>query len=456
MNPSPNLWISWDHPRSRGVYPGSAFAVSDTAGSSPLARGLLAYAQELKIEHGIIPARAGFTASTVASVAIMQDHPRSRGVYAASSYICIKLSGSSPLARGLLTTPEVKANIGGIIPARAGFTHSPGTSRRSRRDHPRSRGVYRRLRRIRRLRTGSSPLARGLREIYLRQSGRERIIPARAGFTPGHPTGCRPTSDHPRSRGVYVPVTVSWSVLIGSSPLARGLRADDGAQNAPVGIIPARAGFTPAGRLRPPCRPDHPRSRGVYSRVSSRSFLVCGSSPLARGLPSRRRGLPPPGGIIPARAGFTRSSRRSWGTRRDHPRSRGVYEESRPIDPRIPGSSPLARGLLPVGVPDADRLGIIPARAGFTMSMMTRSTWKRDHPRSRGVYSPLASPRTRWKGSSPLARGLRRPSRSGRRTASDHPRSRGVYLIPIKNRGTDIGIIPARAGFTADNPVKKW
>ena len=378
------------------------------------------------------------------------------------------------------------------------------------RDHPRSRGVYAKYISAKVAANGSSPLARGLLQVIQPVVDRLRIIPARAGFTRTRRSPCGRRSDHPRSRGVYVPVTVSWSVLIGSSPLARGLRADDGAQNAPVGIIPARAGFTPAGRLRPPCRPDHPRSRGVYSRVSSRSFLVCGSSPLARGLPSRRRGLPPPGGIIPARAGFTRSSRRSWGTRRDHPRSRGVYEESRPIDPRIPGSSPLARGLLPVGVPDADRLGIIPARAGFTrssrrswgtrrdhprsrgvyeesrpidpripgssplargllpvgvpdadrlgiiparagftMSMMTRSTWKRDHPRSRGVYSPLASPRTRWKGSSPLARGLRRPSRSGRRTASDHPRSRGVYLIPIKNRGTDIGIIPARAGFTS-------
>ena len=51
----------------------------------------------------------------------------------------------------------------------------------------------------------------------------------------------------------------------------------------------------------------------------------------------------------------------------DHPRSRGVYIRRVDRDAEQLGSSPLARGLLPVGVPDADRLGIIPARAGFTV-----------------------------------------------------------------------------------------
>ena len=50
--------------------------------------------------------------------------------------------------------------------------------------------------------------------------------------------------DHPRSRGVYVPV---------------GARERDD-----VGIIPARAGFTPVLSGVVPCDEDHPRSRGVY------------------------------------------------------------------------------------------------------------------------------------------------------------------------------------------------
>ncbi|ERH20826.1 hypothetical protein HMPREF1979_03280, partial [Actinomyces johnsonii F0542] len=50
----------------------------------------------------------------------------------------------------------------------------------------------------------------------------------------------------------------------GSSPLARGLRVDDGEWQGPQRIIPARAGFTPAPASPPPSKSDHPRSRGVY------------------------------------------------------------------------------------------------------------------------------------------------------------------------------------------------
>ena len=50
----------------------------------------------------------------------------------------------------------------------------------------------------------------------------------------------------------------------------------------------------------------------------------------------------------------------------DHPRSRGVYRTFRCHPANACGSSPLARGLLPVMEDGAVRLGIIPARAGFT------------------------------------------------------------------------------------------
>ena len=72
-----------------------------------------------------------------------------------------------------------------------------------------------------------------------------------------------------------------------------------------LGIIPARAGFTPPKRGWTSTCPDHPRSRGVY------------------------RGdvwvFDPQGRIIPARAGFTAGPPRLDQSGRDHPRSRGVY-----------------------------------------------------------------------------------------------------------------------------------
>ena len=52
---------------------------------------------------------------------------------------------------------------------------------------------------------------------------------------------------------------------------------------------------------------------------------------------------------------------------KDHPRSRGVYEEDYGSADDPKGSSPLARGLLLVNRRHDDDVGIIPARAGFTL-----------------------------------------------------------------------------------------
>ena len=174
----------------------------------------------------IIPARAGFTQSALASAV---SHP-----------------GSSPLARGLPTENWNQLADARIIPARAGFTYRrvPGGS--SRRDHPRSRGVYGPAHAAGGGGHGSSPLARGLLLLpHIAEHGR-RIIPARAGFTAASSWAALAAPDHPRSRGVYVRYWWTSAPAAGSSPLARGL---------PPG--------NPQG---PSARRDHPRSRGVYGR----------------------------------------------------------------------------------------------------------------------------------------------------------------------------------------------
>ena len=172
-----------DHPRSRGVYPRMRTASSRRSGSSPLARGLLSRAGRCDDGTGIIPARAGFTARIVSMRAAILDHPRSRGVYstAASSY-------------------ETSARI---IPARAGFTP---------RTRPATASTW-----------GSSPLARGLLEDGHTFDLDGRIIPARAGFTAERSRRRSSATDHPRSRGVYPTVAELNKGLHGSSPLARGL-----------------------------------------------------------------------------------------------------------------------------------------------------------------------------------------------------------------------------------------
>ena len=172
----------------------------------------------------IIPARAGFTSSSWVPSAAAPDHPRSRGVYLKQSCIERGIKGSSPLARGLLFMVRISFLRGGIIPARAGFTPPVTPGHRGGADHPRSRGVYTPL--IHRLYedAGSSPLARGLQETQNTESRVDRIIPARAGFTPGRVRRRAARRDHPRSRGVYLGVGVSAALGPGSSPLARGLR----------------------------------------------------------------------------------------------------------------------------------------------------------------------------------------------------------------------------------------
>ena len=234
-------------------------------GSSPLARGLLVLAERVIFPPGIIPARAGFTATCAAAWRPAADHPRSRGVYPPGE--------------------DHRDHSRGIIPARAGFTARPAPPDLENGDHPRSRGVYRRGRTIRILTTGSSPLARGLRNppILIAEVG--RIIPARAGFTLTTAIPNTFTEDHPRSRGVYRDLP------------HRG--------DLELRIIPARAGFTR--------RPPYDRCR--------RS----GSSPLARGLQHNAILLHDRRRIIPARAGFTIRHIASTSTCKDHPRSRGVY-----------------------------------------------------------------------------------------------------------------------------------
>ena len=172
-------------------------------------------------------------------------------------------------------------------------------------DHPRSRGVY--YTSFTRFADffGSSPLARGLHDDHAQHARQDRIIPARAGFTRGGGEPRRPRPDHPRSRGVYVAVIPSGRMRCGSSPLARGLPSCFRNHAAPTGIIPARAGFTWSASALSTRPGDHPRSRGVYSEPPARRRYRTGSSPLARGLPRHERAHDDVARIIPARAGFT-------------------------------------------------------------------------------------------------------------------------------------------------------
>ena len=176
------------------------------------------------------------------------DHPRSRGVYLLQLGADLPGQGSSPLARGLPPAPWIPIRRARIIPARAGFTHEDHLPQAPVADHPRSRGVYAGSRRCRCHPWGSSPLARGL--LLVAGDPHDVLL------------------DHPRSRGVYCLGLAGIDDSEGSSPLARGLRIGLLWRSGGRGIIPARAGFTRRNHARNHRDQDHPRSRGVYERVS--------------------------------------------------------------------------------------------------------------------------------------------------------------------------------------------
>ena len=152
-------------------------------GSSPLARGLLLPSCIRLSRERIIPARAGFTSLTRLLRRLVRDHPRSRGVYPGRHMSSMVSAGSSPLARGLLAWVRRVGQVDGIIPARAGFTFQCSFWGLAGTDHPRSRGVYGQRWCRQGPDRGSSPLARGLLVIGRTVLARQRIIPARAGFT---------------------------------------------------------------------------------------------------------------------------------------------------------------------------------------------------------------------------------------------------------------------------------
>mgnify|MGYP001641641936 CR=1 FL=1 len=350
-----------------------------------------------------------------------------RGVYRPAMSDHTPPEGSSPLARGLRPSECAEVRPNRIIPARAGFTLAPLLSLRPGPDHPRSRGVYPVLARPGSIVLGSSPLARGLRIVGLVGRPSDRIIPARAGFTRRRTSGCAGWWDHPRSRGVYNSTVLVRRAGGGSSPLARGLLVTGLPGPAARRIIPARAGFTRRSCSRPCAFRDHPRSRGVYPGIRRPPTAAAGSSPLARGLLQTGAQFLWSTRIIPARAGFTKKREREKRSCWDHPRSRGVYSRSLLSSSLRGGSSPLARGLHHDRRSGPSGYRIIPARAGFTSSSLSSSNPEKDHPRSRGVYCQASSSAGRTVGSSPLARGLL---------------AAGAAIL------TAAWIIPARAGFT--------
>ena len=194
------------------------------------------------------------------------------------------MGGSSPHTRGLPVGGRGRGGPTGIIPAHAGFTIKSAASVVGRTDHPRTRGVYDRLPLASSCRIGSSPHTRGLQFQRFMVGVAGWIIPAHAGFTPNPSGTWEWPPDHPRTRGVYRGISIVDASNPGSSPHTRGLLCGGVLVAGSPRIIPAHAGFTTLTCCPGACRTDHPRTRGVYSHAASHEAARGGSSPHTRGL----------------------------------------------------------------------------------------------------------------------------------------------------------------------------
>ena len=131
-----------------------------------------------------------------------------------------------------------------LIPARAGNTSVSYFVANEWTAHPRSRGEHERVHDAVPVVFGSSPLARGTHEAKYAPGTNARLIPARAGNTCYSAKEPISNAAHPRSRGEHRADTTRCEVSPGSSPLARGTRADNLAECFDRRLIPARAGNT--------------------------------------------------------------------------------------------------------------------------------------------------------------------------------------------------------------------
>ena len=213
-------------------------------GSSPHTRGLHVEGEVRGERKGIIPAHAGFTLTAARASESVRDHPRTRGVYRSTQKVLAAYDGSSPHTRGLPRRKTRPWHIHGIIPAHAGFTCAILALTLNSGDHPRTRGVYAVQDRVAHWIAGSSPHTRGLPRLAQLEEEAGRIIPAHAGFTAVYCDAVCDTVDHPRTRGVYVPVAAAHLGPAGSSPHTRGLPATVTSVTVTRRIIPAHAGFT--------------------------------------------------------------------------------------------------------------------------------------------------------------------------------------------------------------------
>ncbi len=256
------------HPRERGEHPATAPTTQAMIGSSPRARGTRHDATRRPRWVWFIPASAGNTQHPARLPGGDPVHPRERGEHCTPWTWSRMRSGSSPRARGTQHGGSPRRWIKRFIPASAGNTPPPTPRVFESSVHPRERGEHARLGPIGPVQVGSSPRARGTPHRYRLAARLHRFIPASAGNTPAAAApGARPTV-HPRERGEHHAGVEVGAIPGGSSPRARGTPGTMTAWGRMERFIPASAGNTAHTLIISFSMTVHPRERGEHAQIS--------------------------------------------------------------------------------------------------------------------------------------------------------------------------------------------
>ena len=311
------------HPRACGENASALGTPAADFGSSPRVRGKPSDRRRSQGLRGLIPARAGKTATSQGSSVLRPAHPRACGENVVGESVELYRPGSSPRVRGKPETRSYPPSTPRLIPARAGKTGKPSALIAPPPAHPRACGENPDKQRHSAGRTGSSPRVRGKRAFDPRPGNWRGLIPARAGKTAPVKSLARSRRAHPRACGENVSNTYWMAVHVGSSPRVRGKLLELGAEDDGKGLIPARAGKTSRSYRGPWKRWAHPRACGENWIVDLADFGLAGSSPRVRGKPFPSLIDSLHSGLIPARAGKTRARPPTWCRCPAHPRACG-------------------------------------------------------------------------------------------------------------------------------------
>ena len=277
--------------------------------------------------------------------------------------------------------------------------------------------------------------------------------------------------DHPRRCGAFYVTAHQRAGSFGSSPQVRGicprlaLRHPNRTNTSR--IIPAGAGHLwHSGRLRFRYG-DHPRRCGAFISLLARRNQERGSSPQVRGIfpvgfaDYVRHRIIPAGaghfflvfflqvccGIIPAGAGHFTTATQLQRISGDHPRRCGAFRLNALVASPPIGSSPQVRGISALNVRIKKNSRIIPAGAGHFSIPSGNVTFRRDHPRRCGAFSPSPSSSIFSLGSSPQVRGICLSACCNATAETDHPRRCGAFVLRTDRAPRRLGSSPQVRGI---------